>query len=443
MKAKIVAVTFVAIMAVPAFAAAATYSDLGPKTEQVVEGHNVFAVIQAVVNRNITGVTVLVREQVISGGKLWFNDQYLIRPDQAVSGLNYQLSDCGFRTDGSYACSRYPCGGAVIATESGNPNPITSVTTKKNFGRTLEETTTGIPMIEDEYNINYVESYFITDPNDHSFYVDKYIVRLDLGDVSSSEDWDDVFDTNNDGEDTTTAVTDAEESPYHTDLTVAGETIHTGLVMDYPIWVVNILGAASFTADDGVTSCQAFIDNPPQGYFQPTNPLVNGGASYCYDGNTVGPDGCIYDGYARNTTYNVPSPEDGLVYHNYRRYNAEIVLYMKDLKVVQAAGKEHGVAGADASDTNGCESGAYTRYEDGSSSYKGTEWTCPNGDDDAEGNSHPFNPLDQGAGTPTHAHDTARLDLYYSGTYRPQEPSQRNFVIFDLEGSSAPFDLRH
>jgi len=199
-----------------------------------------------------------------------------------------------------------------------------------------------------------------------------------------------------------------------------------------------------------VFNCNPYIDYPTFGstFFEPTDPTQNGGASYCYDGNpalngeTAGV-GCEYDAYAHNETFLLGAQER---YHNYRRYNAELVFYMDDFVALNRGAKAHGAA---SNDTNGCESDARTlataRYG-GERNWTGamaTEWYCPDGDDDAEGNSHPFNPLDGGARTMDHAHDTARVDLYFSSSFRPREPDARVWRIHDAEGHPAPFDIRH
>jgi len=395
-----VAVIGLVIMA-PGLAFAQVYSELGVQTEQVVEGHNVYTVMQAVVNRNITGVTVLAREIVMAQGKLWFNDQYLLRPDQVQATLNTTnsgLVECGYKMNNTqYGCVRYPCGGAVAAVQAGHPSP----------GAAAKRT-------------EYIESYYVTDPNDHTFIVDKYrkVAERNPNYQGRGEDLEKFF----------------------TDRNLPPPEQYTN---KWFVWVANLRGSPVFVADDGNSNCNPFIDNPSAGYYEPTNPGNNGGASYCYDGNpalfgeTPG-GGCAYDAY--NSTFDKSTK---VQYHNYRRYNAELVFYMEDFvsgftpnyaKTTVKGGKLHGNA---SDDTNGCESQA-------GGAKPWTEWYCPSGNDNKEGNSHPFNPTDNGGGKlKDHAHDTAFVDLYWYGSSRPApEPAVRNYRIFDVEGSGAPFHLQ-
>lgn len=121
---------------------------VGPVREQLVEGHVTFTVIETVANTSVeesyaAAVAVLVRElrSAQSGtrfpGVLWFNDQYLIPPSSnAPNAVTY----------------RYPCTGAVLAVNEGDPDPRTA-----NFT-----------------NAAYVESYRIRDPNDNTWTIDKW-----------------------------------------------------------------------------------------------------------------------------------------------------------------------------------------------------------------------------------------------------------------------------
>ena len=135
-------------------AAAVVYAPA--QAEQLVEGHTVFTVITV---RNGTveqkeefaaAVAVLVREQIRKidyedrfPGVLWFNDQYLVNPEQNVP------------VDTAVSETRYPCG-AVIAVNEGDALP------KVN----------GTPIVP--ATAQYVESYRVTDPNDATWEVDKW-----------------------------------------------------------------------------------------------------------------------------------------------------------------------------------------------------------------------------------------------------------------------------
>src|SRR5581483_4268693 len=245
---RMLAVAAVLVLAVPALGAAATIVT-GPVQEQLVEGHTVFTVIQVAVNNTTVSakfaaaVAVLVREQTNSNanfrfpGVLWFNDQYLVNPSSPSSGSN------------SY---RYPCGGAVMAVNQGDPDPRmllvdagdrTLPTATRQGGSDHDLVTgvgygdnrslvgvntanpdvytdTGLSVIQGGAGSDYVESYTITDPNDHTWQIDKYQAYTHDGLTSGT-----------------------------------GQTIY-----NYPVWVVNIMGGRVFIPDDGTTSCQPYVD---------------------------------------------------------------------------------------------------------------------------------------------------------------------------------------
>jgi len=407
----------------------------GSKTEQIVEGHNVFAVVQSMTNKNITGVTVLVREKVVSGGKLWFNDQYLVSPQQAMASQNGNFTDCAFEPDGSYACNRYPCGGVVVVVPAGRPKPYATDGERGILDPAIDALGRPGGFSNPEIAASaWVEQYFVTDPNDHTFVVDLYRVLTNQNADTTVYNYD-VYDKISDFPGGPTA-------PAQTAYTVPG-----------PIWMVNLLGSPDFIADDGVSNCGAYVDNPPAGAFEPT--FVDG-QYVCYDGNVEGPDGCLYDGHARNTTYPTPAVADGRVYHNHRRYNAEIVMFIDHvlgMRHMPAIHKDRAVHNRTSTNaTNGCDSNTIQRNADGSSAGVESEWRCPGGNDDAEGYSHPFNPYGpQAPGDPgwddEHRHDTALVDIYYYPTYRPHNPTPaeraaKGWAIYDTEGSAAPFDTR-
>lgn len=511
---KVLAVAAIALLSVPAYAAA-TYIVVGGLQEQVVEGHTVFAVIEKARFRNVTieaaAVAVLVREKVVERenfkGVLWFNDQFLVSP---------------YNIDSGYV--RYPCGGAVMAVNAGDPDPRTMLIAYDNtdqlenaYGNFVydegtigadadphgdddqdtlsqggdyhidEDTTwigppvpattvtvvdgddspvggnsptgvpgnanvgvfdpdgltnpttlptvytnaaTGVPFL-----YNYEESYLITDPNDHTWIIDKY-----------------------------------------TGITVDSLDLNTGTLTEttttFPLWVVNILGKPVFTPDDAAASCPPFVDDPWQqaiinenfviaddavcstttangvpvcpssppgigsdpngdgvpldgmdakppavGYYEPTQTggLDEGTVSYCYEGNAQPRAGDATrapgSGCDHQMTYLPPPPDSYPFYfgldladrdgnHPLRLYNALLYFYTQDCETGSNADDVLAVAcfvphGLD--DTNGCQ--AFT------------EWHCPTWvfadtdgdgiadayvpgaeDDDMEGNSHPFNP---------------------------------------------------
>lgn len=116
---RMLAVAAVLAMAVPALGAA-TPIVVPPVPEQLVEGHTVFTVIEIVAKtqtnetRFAAAVAVLVREYQQAAraqrfpGVLWFNDQYLVNPSAA---------------NNNFDAFRYPCGGAVMAVNAGDPDP--------------------------------------------------------------------------------------------------------------------------------------------------------------------------------------------------------------------------------------------------------------------------------------------------------------------------------
>ncbi|MEA3199264.1 MAG: hypothetical protein QOE90_692 [Thermoplasmata archaeon] len=493
---RMIAVAAVLLLAVPAMGAAGTLY-LGPQPEQLVEGHTVFTVIENVGNNTTVtnqaqfaaAVAVLVRENTASNvqlnqrfpGVLWFNDQYLVNPTNSTQDA----------ASGHY---RYPCGGAVLAVNQGDPDPRVVITNSAAASSTpvggmisdpgnpyawIGSAPDSSTVLGATVGSDYKASYLITDPNDHAWIIDKY----------------QFYTTDSPG------------------------TLQTK-TYNYPVWVVNIGGGAVFLPDDGVVNCSPYVDsldnayntavgnappgpypdqpstlyynedcainhgvtdvplnsiNNPQadqpcaGAYEPTNAADNGGASYCYDGNAYAGGSC-----QDKTLYPV------------RQYNALLYFNLQDL-YVNGAPIQHGTANAD---TNGCQTG--------------TEWACPNGDDNAEGNSHPFNPnYGTGTGTGTSyttdgnshnsasnpgsqawtsqacpawagspstlnhggsdgavwnstagayddpsgcnmAHATKEISLYFDGKGRPFPPVNRCFSascggVQDTEGSSAPF----
>jgi hypothetical protein len=511
---RMLAIAAVLVMAVPALGAA-TPIVVDPVPEQLVEGHTVFTVIEIVqdvrtdVNetRFAAAVAVLVREferrdaQVNQRfpGVLWFNDQYLVNPesqDQAAAANRF----------------RYPCGGAVLAVNAGDPDPrmvMASVTTPltgevtvgddtHTYDTTWTEPTPGTYTYDNDFawlgadlttttvwsdtvltnSIDYEESYLITDPNDHSWVIDKY--------------------------------------NFYTRTTEAGAGAD-GALYDFPVWAVNILGSPVFIPDDPLVPCLPYIDlyqvqaaltggntgcgasaiatqpgvytdDPCMSYEEPSRWTGADGAEYCYGGQSS-VDGC-YQGETGNCDYrrhisSGTTPAAGCGYDGappqvntpLRRYNA--LLYFKLNDLTDAGAPRDHTEGS--TDTNGCSQELDADY--GYATQSGYDWECPGGDDDAEGNSHPFhpsapphltaeacpeafygtNPTNHGGSTyvapgdPVYGsgewyrgdipcdflHATRDIDVYFSGAGRPFPPVVRDFVVQDLEGSSAPFHDYH
>jgi hypothetical protein len=135
--------------------------------------------------------------------------------------------------------------------------------------------------------------------------------------------------------------------------------------------------------------------------------------------------------HATNTTYGYPcGGNGGPKCTNGVWYNAVLYFYLEDLDVVGQT-KNHTKGSADyANDVSGCH--------DNGSPYFPEQWPCPNGDDDREGNSHPYNPAPYAFpahGRTTHGysadctgdgiydrycHTTRKIDLYYGVAPDPE-----------------------
>ena len=377
------------LLVVPALGAAAPIVQ-PPEPETLVEGHTVFTVIEQIQRNAVNveeygaAVAVLVRDATQNSasyrfpGVLWFNDQYLVNPyDQGEPDIEY----------------RFPCTGAVLATNSGagDPAPLFAAAT---------------PV--------YTESYTITDPNDHTWTVDKWV------------------------------------DP------VAG-----------PIWVVAILNNQQgiSTADDGSSSCSPVdegdalsLDQCPTGAGElGLQPLRCNDQEYIgTNGNAVSYNALLYfvladltvgGGVKDHNEGSADSTNDVSGCHDTDPFFAD----------------EEGPSPANATDSGGYPDGATTppdmggfhptltgRDQSTAGENRG-RWDCPNGDDNAEGNSHPYNPFSAGLVCPNCAgqnqahggsggganlHATRNVDIYY-GT--APAPAVRNTVITDFEGSTAPF----
>ncbi len=509
-------------------------------------------------NRTVeaAAVAVLVRERSVSRsnfkGVLWFNDQYLVSPtyvnrtsfrypcggsilavnagdpDPRTMSVSYnrvdQVQVRDDRADDPYDT----LGQEDAAYEDPDPGAYRQSADYSNLGRAHRRDydngaaidDAGTPGatpgsfqpranswldVDDDYNrvtsstvtgvLNYVESYLVTDPNDHAWVVDKY-----------------------DGISTVSVDLDA----------VGGVAITTSR---FPVWAVNVLGRSAFVPDDGERSCPPFTDDPwgqsrlysthasasaalcsvtgsptvPDacptappglgadtdgdgiptdgwdskppilGYYEPTDPATGGGASYCYDGNErQGPNVGVAPGSGCGHSADA---------NPLRIYNAVLYFMLGPEDVYVTGADPHG-----ASDTNACEETPSYNGLYGPIGKAPTEWLCPGGDEHAEGNSHPFNPpgvyvptaFDPVSGGPIggtgrwhdvwswnrecslgyaidaygpieadgksecdpaeHAiHNRGFIDVYYSPVARPFEPPVRAFAVLDHEGSLDEF----
>lgn len=449
-----------------------------PPTQALVEGHTVFATIDAhqaidpfssssvvAARASAPDPTLATAEVALrirrDAGVLWFNDQYLVEPSTTFTeklGPNHTVES---RFGASLAVLvraddgrgiREPCGGAVMVVNVGDPDPrgyamaavdgedaVAGGSADKAWvgvdSRGPEAYSDGIAsatfgsVLGDSgiFAYDYVESYRIADPNDRVWVVDKYQAMARIG--------------------------------------LAGGT---SVPYTFPVWVVNMHGNEVFVPDveeiarapgrdcSGVARVDASttpadlcgsdlpgilpsrgVDAPCMQYQEPS---YNG---YCYAGPMVGD--ADLDG---NPDCETPA----------RRYHALVHLRWEDLRYPSAS-VDHSMPQSDFA-TSGCESG--------------TEWPCPGehawtgdrGDDDAEGNSHAFhpngpphaegqpcplaaeNPTNHGGSARPYAvcdylHATARVDIYYSGAARPAPPAVRNYAIFDTIGSGASFHDFH
>jgi hypothetical protein len=290
------------------------------------------------------------------------------------------------KSDVNDVAIRYPCTGAVLAVNAGDPDP------RPAFAE-------GVPT-----TAVYVESYLITDPNDHTWNVDKWS---------------------------------------YTDL----------LGASFLIWTVPILGsdAGYNTPDDGVQNCNPFGDSVLYNANDPraADPTIPRTGTTCGNGVPipwkrdlpVQPNTC--------NTYTTGRTDT----HPRILYNALLYFFLDDLTI----------AGADKNHRDQPAPGSADYQRDGSGCQAGTEWACPNDpitgleNDNSEGNSHPYNPFEglpvcpHCTGSGNHGgsgaaigvdpstqflHATRNIDLYF---WIGELPAVRNLRVVDTEGSLAPF----
>lgn len=332
-----------------------------PEVDSLVEGHTVFTIVEvARVTRSEevhfgAAVAVLVREHEVAQhaarfpGVLWFNDQYLVDPVTVVASDEETV--------------RYPCTGAVLAVNEGDPIPVDPA---------------GIPYVD--ASAAYVESYFVTDPLDHTWNVDKWLVENRTS-----------------------------------------------------LWSVAILGtdAIANESDDGECAGSAFgegacagaVDIPEIGCVGPRS-SVQGLPRPNANARSPGEHGWSYP--CGDPAAPCPQIE----------YNALLYFRLDDLRVASTP-KDHRWGSADWNDdVSGC--------------HAETNWTCPDANDDREGNSHPYQPdgawparsydgrNNHGGSAPCGAdcHATRRLDVTYGYA---RVPDSRQYWLTDTVGSAAPY----
>src|SRR5581483_9744609 len=339
MKTRLVAVAILATLVVAGVGASATLYVAAGTPEQVVEGHTVFAVISNVGSNTTTAaqfgaaVAVLVRDIETSGtvtrfpGVLWFNDQYLVKPSAGAPPSDSE---------------RGPCTGAVLAVNAGDSDP------RLDFQAATPA---------------YVESYQVTDPNDHSWVVDKW--------------------------------------------SSGGATPH-------PIWVVGVantqsggtVSAGIATPDDGTSNCSPYSDNPCGG--PDVLPVVEDGKTPVYNdsGSAESRSRCFLrpnsptaapDVSSHKTTgdngYGYPcggkDSETPPASCGALRYNALLFFFLDDLTQAGTP-KDHTKGSADWSgDASGCQSPT-TDQERRNSGVEG--YPCPGGDDNRRATATPTTP---------------------------------------------------
>jgi hypothetical protein len=366
---------------------------LGPQPEQLVEGHTVFSVLETVcancTNTNTTthfatAIAVLVRDVQTKGnvidkrfpGVLWFNDQYLVDPSNPSTG--------GSPPAVTYT---YPGCGVVIVVNQGDPDPTQ----------------------DPNAFTNYVESYHITDPNDHPWDVDKW-----MSPTSGAPIWTvGLMNTakRNVSYGNPTCGTAAPAS----DATCAGPD-NLPVSEDDKTPIYNDSGTAEHRS-----TCEHVIAGQSSGF---------GGNPYGYPCGGADTDG-------RKTC----SPLS---------YNAVLFMFLDDLTQAGTP-KDHTPGSFDYThDASGCQPTEGQTYTPVINS-----WPCPGGDDNREGNSHPYNPRKPypvttydgkgnhggsadctGDGAPDmNCHATRLVDVYYGAAPVPT----RHYAFNDVEGSTAPY----
>jgi len=295
----------------------------------------------------------------------------------------------------------------------------------------------GVLWFNDQYLVN--PSAADNDENDYRYPCTGAVIAAEPGTVIPTDGAQNYFAgaANGDLYVESYHVTDPNDNVWDVDL---WSQTGTGL----SIWTVAMKNnQASYGEADDDSNCAAYTDSPTGG---PTvGPFVD---FPCEDAPFQDAGDCnrviqtgLNPGVKDPGSNGVEYPCDGC---EAIRYNA--LLYFRTVHLTAGATqKDHSVPSGDAS---GC--------------HAGTAWPCPGGDDDAEGNSHPYNPYTQGDATtyfPGYTYDgyknhggSCDLTIATDGTsdchatYDVQiyygyagGPLARDFYVFDTEGSTAPF----
>jgi hypothetical protein len=152
-----------------------------PADETLVEGHTVYALAQLdpeagyVPHSLAEGfqATALLALPVGQGdaghGVRWFNDQDLLAPSVGSAPDDFHFAVAVLARESNWGDEHLPCTGAVLAVNAGAPDPRAALS----------------PDNYDGPQPTYVESYLVTDPNDHQWNVDKWRVPGPTGDYTA------------------------------------------------------------------------------------------------------------------------------------------------------------------------------------------------------------------------------------------------------------------
>lgn len=235
-------------------------------------------------------------------GVLWFNDRFLVGDDLDVveARVDANLDVCERRTSIVFEPDaipwRYPCGGWVLGTRAGGPDP-----------RSI------LPFL------GYRESYLITDPNDYVWIVDRFDV-VNVAAVPNEVDvMQDLQMDDDDGPGTAPDYDDHEDGDLRVRYGPAPGTtssVTTYLAVE-PVWSVPVLGV---DAADTRASCPPYVDLASHDDDSATAAYEDGG-----DGSPA------------------------------RLYNAVLFFYFDEL--LPTGAKVHGANALDDTDATGCEAG--------------------------------------------------------------------------------------
>lgn len=411
-----------------------------PQPELLVEGHVVFATIDAYqYEGNGTGGVVAGGAPAGSGGSatgasrvhdagsglpeptptllyvqrypgvLWFNDQFLVPPaveteDGLGAGTNMTTrygaavavlvrADAGFGV-------REPCGGAVMAVNAGDPDPRLALLRASASTPTLHA---DVPDPLDDRTGDVDGAIEIAtyegrgrSSSEHRIEVDPSRVHANVtsGEISGEpailRDMPVYVESY--------LLTDPNDRRWVVDkylMTYTYELWGEEYSYTYPVWVVNILGAPVFVPDelaaatsdcddladhddlDGGALCSQPVDTPSIADAPCMGYAEPSRAGFCYAGPAYDPDtGCE----------GVPA----------RRYSALLYIPWEDL-FVAADAADHCHFAPELGTPRGC---VPAMSPAGTGCQSGSEWSCPgeipwvsSGMDDLEGDSHPQHPF--------------------------------------------------